>query len=566
MKSKKRSLFWLIFVGSILVLLGMWLMYVPFVWKQREDTGNAHTLHINLSRYPVTLDPRKTCDYISQSMEFLLYEGLMRFGQDDALLPGIAERHELSSGACRYTFYLRKAKWSDGSEVTAYDFERTWKEVLSPEFPSQSSHLFYSIVNAKECKQGKLPLDELGVRALDAYRLQVDLTHPTPYFLELTAFPALFPTSQKMGMQLDEIVNNTPQNLITNGPFILKDYKMASHYTLVKNDNYWDASEISLETIDASLIPDDNTAFNLYRTGKLDIIGLTFSRVPKDAISSLKEKKEINLFPVGATSLLQFNTIRRPYNNSNFRKALAYAIDRKAICQHVTQLDEQVADSIVINLRNTHRPIPLKYDPNEARALLKKALSEEGLTLEELKPIEYLYTPSDQSTRLVLAIKEQVKEVLGIDLAPRGEDFHVFLNKLRHKDFDISHTGWILQFNDPINMLDRFRTAHEPTNDTSWEDDRYRHLLEIADVTTDQKKRFDLMKAAESIFIDQMPQIPLYFWNYAYLKQPGIENIIITPIGCVSLARTRKTLLPHFKSSSKILPPTEASDSKEVRI
>ncbi len=475
-------------------------------------------------------------------MEFLLFDGLMRATNNGDITYGLAKAYEISPNQLTYTFYLRDAKWSDGTPITAHDFERTWKEILSPDFPSQSPFLLYAIKGAKQAKKGEIPLSSVGITALNDKTLKVELNHPTPYFLELTSFCALFPTPLSMGNDLDEIASNNPSSLVSCGPFVLKDYKTASHYTLVKNPLYWDHSSISIETIDISLIQDDSTAYNLFKTGKIDILGLAFSQIPRDAIPYLKKSEQLSIVPIIATSMVQFNTTKPPFNNANLRKAIAYSIDRKSLCDHVTQMNEKVADGIVSNYNDgiEKEGIDLYYDIEKARTYFALALEELGCSKEEIGPIKYLYTPSDQNTRLVAAISSQINHALGLKISLECQEFQLFLGKLRKKDFEICQTAWISQFNDPINILDRFRTSNEPTNDTGWENIEYRKNLERAEQSTDFDKRLQYLRAAESIFMEELPQTPIFFWNFSYIKQSNIENIETTPIGLALISRVRK--------------------------
>ncbi len=535
------------FIG-VPLLLACFLLANGFFIDPRQkiqktiSSNDSSCLHLNMSRAPLTLDSRKTCDHLSFTLEYMLFEGLMKPSENGEITFGLAESYEISEDCLTYIFHLRPSFWSDGEPVTAYDFERTWKEILTPSFPSQSPNLLYAIEGALLAKKGELDIDSIGVMALDSLTLQVKLSHPTPYFLELTAFCALFPTPEKMGTMIDEIVNTSPSSLISNGPYLLKDFKTASHYTLVKNPHYWDKNSISIETIDISLIDNDMTAYQLFKLGKLDMLGLSFSQIPRDAVFSLKEEGIIQVVPIGATSLVQFNTLSSPFSNRNFRKAIAYAIDRNALCTHITCLGEEIADGLVARFSNTSGKAPFfSYDPKLAKHHLKLALDELNLSKKDLQEIRFLYTPSDQSTRIVLAIASQLQTTLGITLVPDAQEFRIFLSKLRMKDFECSLSAWIYQFDDPINILERFKTSKEATNDTGWSNPSYTEYLELAESTMDFIRREELLRAAESIFMEDLPQIPLYYWNFAYIKHPNIEGFQTTRIGIPLVNHIKKT-------------------------
>lgn len=526
---------------SSLVFVGLGLLSWYAFPNKKVDTDQ--TLRINFSRRPLTLDTRKTCDYISSTLETLLFEGLMRVTDSGVLVPGIASRYEISKDQLTYTFYLRDAYWSDGELITAYDFERTWKEILSPSFPSQSPFLLYSIVGAQEAKKGELPLDEVGIEVIDDKTLVVQLKNPTPYFLDLTAFSTFYPVPASMKNEVDEIASFDPSSFVCNGPFILKEFKTASHYTLEKNPHYWANDEVILDSIDISLIADDSTAYSMFQTGKLDILGMSFSQIPRDAVPHLRNKGALNIVPISATSMVQFNTQKYPFNNENMRKAIGYAIDRTILCDHVTQMDEKIASGIVSNYRDgrAYEGKDPFYNPSQAKEYLQRGLEELGITVKDLKPIKYLYTPSDQNKRLVASISNMISENLGIKIQTEGQDFQIFLSKLRKKDFEMCQTAWISQFDDPMNILDRFRTKDEATNDTGWENEEYAELLKKADFSVTREERLDYMRAAEAIFLDEMPQAPIFHWNFAYIKQPNVQNIQTTPIGLPVISRVYKS-------------------------
>ncbi len=539
---RKRKYFLIVSISLACLFTAKGLSFLLRDNPQKKALSNESSiLHLNMSRAPLTLDPRKTCDHLSFSLEYMLFEGLMKPSEEGAITYGLAKSYEISADQLTYTFHLRPSYWSDGEPVTAYDFERTWKEILSPSFPSQSPNLLYPIEGALLAKKGVLDIDSVGILALDSLTLQVTLSHPTPYFLELTAFCTLFPTPEKMGNSFDEIVTSSPSSLISNGPYILKDFKTASHYTLIKNPRYWDKDSISIETIDISLINNDMTAYQLFKTGKLDILGLSFSQIPRDAVSFLKQEGAVHIVPTGATSLVQFNTLSSPFSNQNFRKAIAFAIDREALCTHVTCLDEEVADGLVARFSKSSEKKPFfTHDPDLARKYLTLALEELELSKNNIPEIRFLYTPSDQSTRIVMAIASQVHDVLGIKLVPDAQEFKIFLSKLRMKNFECALSAWIYQFDDPINMLERFKTSKEATNDTGWSHPKYFECLELADAALDSLQREKLMKTAEAIFMDELPQIPLYYWNFAYIKHPHIEGLETTSIGLPLVNRIKK--------------------------
>jgi oligopeptide transport system substrate-binding protein len=170
----------------IALMFGVIMVFTSSCQNSHQSSRQPHQLNVNISGEPATLDPRKGADLISSSLHFMLFEGLTKITPDGSTVPAQAEKIDLSLDCKTYTFHLRECRWSDGTPVTAYDFEKAWKDILDPQFPAANAHLFYPIRNAEAAKKGKVTLQEVGIRVKDPKTLVVELENPTPYFLELT--------------------------------------------------------------------------------------------------------------------------------------------------------------------------------------------------------------------------------------------------------------------------------------------------------------------------------------------------------------------------------------------
>src|ERR1700733_2049781 len=206
----------------------------------QSSASSKQELRLNLFTEPPTLDSRKATDSTSMNVLIMLFEGLTRIGEDHQPKPAAAQSIALSKDRCTYTFSLRESYWTNGNRVTADDFLYTWQTILDPKFPSLFAYKLYVIENAAEIKEGKLPKEALGVRVLDEETLVVKLKYPTPYFLELVAFPTFYPVNKKIDQQNPEWAAESGSQYVSNGPFQLKKWEHENEIVATKNFLYWD--------------------------------------------------------------------------------------------------------------------------------------------------------------------------------------------------------------------------------------------------------------------------------------------------------------------------------------
>ena len=217
---------------------------------QFSKPTRSQSLRINLSKEPASLDPRKGNDMVASQIHFMLYEGLLRLNPDMSLSVAQAESYEISSDHKTYTFHLKNTVWSDGSPVTAYDFEKTWKSMLDPCFPSPDAYLLYPIKNAKPVKEGKLPLDQVAIHSKDVKTLVIELERPTPYFLQILASSVFLPVKTDKDQSMPNWATQ-PEQIISNGPFTLKSWKFNQEMVFEKNPHYHRASQVQhVEVVD----------------------------------------------------------------------------------------------------------------------------------------------------------------------------------------------------------------------------------------------------------------------------------------------------------------------------
>lgn len=517
---------------ALILLCMLTLSIVLSCQKKDSSSQTAQVIRLNIKEEPSTLDPRKGGDIISSHMHFLLFEGLVRLNPDGSITSSQAESYEISSDGLVYTFHLRNALWSDGSLVTAQDFEKSWKDILDPQFPSVNAHLLYPIKNAESAKKATLPLSAVGIVSKDDKTLEVTLEKPTPYFLDLVSFCVFFPINTRLDKKHPDWAYNAGSHFTSNGPFILKEWKHNDEILAVRNPNYWDSSRVIPDEIHFSMIDNETTALEMFENGALDMIGDPLCTLPRDAMASLKEKKCLYTHPVAATKLITFNVNRPPFNNAKIRKAFAYAIDRNAIVKNITQCDEQIATSAVPSiLKNNHTHAFFKdNDVHCARRLLKEGMDELGITLEDFKNITLHYSSSEIDMKTAQALQQQWARALGIAINIEYHDHKILMDKLTRRDFSLAQTFWAAQYNDQMNILERFKFKANAKNYPHWENQEFIDLLDRSFYETGEQRLATLEKA-EGIFLNEMPVAPVYHWDMVYMVRNDLNPVQLTSIG-----------------------------------
>lgn len=304
-----------------------------FNLKSCNDSGERQVLKIALPFDIRSLDIALAHDNNSSHVMNMVFEGLMRRDFNDRPKPAIAESYDVSRDKKNYVFYLRDCKWSDGTEVTAYDFEFSWKRSLDPssKFLTQTPYYFYPIKNAKLCLTGQISIDEVPIRAIDEKTLSVELEYPAPYFLDIVALPCFFPIP-KHEIEKDSRWGAN-ENMVCNGAFKIKSWKKGNNIKVIKNPSYWDQNNVHLDAIEISVVEDSRTALLMYEKGNLDWVGSPFMRVSYDVSSDILDCEYEDVL----TYWFFVNTEKYPLNNKKLRQALSYAIDRRAIVDNIFQ-------------------------------------------------------------------------------------------------------------------------------------------------------------------------------------------------------------------------------------
>ncbi|MCH8332487.1 peptide ABC transporter substrate-binding protein [Candidatus Sumerlaeota bacterium] len=487
-------------------------------------------LRKNFYDEPKSMDPQKADDTIALMLLSHAFEGLTRLDPQDQPFPAQAESWEVKSPT-HYIFKLREGiLWSDGKPVTAKDFEFAWRRAVDPVTASTYAFIMNPIKNARAINEGTLPVEELGVKAIDDRTLEVTLQSPTAYFLRLLSFGTFYPAREDFVRLQGDSYGADHDKLLYNGPFVIAEWKHNSSIRLVKNKKYWNAEQIWFNEIDFPyLIRDENTIFNMFKDGQYAMIRQLSKELLPDALNNNLQIKKYN---TGAVWYLQFNTTRRITGNKNFRKAVQYALNRQEYCSQVNGIP---GTKPIFGIIPEYMPgvkgrygdeYPLSFQDGDlatARKYMQAALDELGI--EKIPPLTILASDVDVTKRDMEYFQQYFKETLGLELILDFQTFKVRLERTDNKDFDIVNSGWGPDYLDAMTFADLL-TSWNGNNNTGWSSEEYDDKIRRAMEMHDPKARLDLMSAAEKILVEEAPIAP-YFQQYRiYVQDPRLVGVL----------------------------------------
>lgn len=497
------------------------------------DAGQAaepKVLRMNMNSNPPTVDPGIAEDSTSGAVTRAIFEGLTRVGKDGKIHEAAAESYTISADGKTYTFKIRPSKWSNGDPVTAHDFEYAWKRALNPETASTYAYQMYYLKGAEAYNKGTGNAEEVGVKAIDAQTLVVELTSPTPFFTELTAFYNYYPVNKKV-VEANKHWANDPKTIVSNGPFQIETWKPEQQLILAKNQNYWDKASVKLDKIHFSMITDEAVALTMFENGDLDWVGAPLSSLPIDIGNALEEPVIVNTQAIAGTYFYRFNTEQAPFNNAKIRKAFAYALDRQMMIESLW-INSLPATSFVPPSMTLDEDGYFKDNDTEtAKKLLQEGMKEAGIS--SLPPVTLYYNNSEGNRIVAEVIHLQWKNNLGVDVQLENSEWKKFLEGVDQGKYQIARAGWLADFNDPINFLEMFKDKDGGNNDTGWENPQYKELLNQSAKEQDPKKRKAILAKAEQILMDEMPIMPIYYYSQNWLQSKKVDGVFMDGLGMI---------------------------------
>ena len=495
-----------------------------------EASSGTKILRTNNGSEPGSLDPALAQGTHESWVLDHTFEGLMKLDKDAKLVEGMAKEYKVSDDSLTYTFTLRDdIKWSNGDPVTAEDFEFSWKRALDPELASDYAHQLYYIKGGEAYNTGEGSVDDVAVKALDEKTLEVTLEAPTAYFLELTAFYTLYPVNKKV-VEANPDWAKDAKTHVSNGPFTLTEWEHDASIKIRKNSNYYDAASVKLDGVDFTIIDDENTTWQGYEGGEYDLL----LPLPQAVVAQMKANDNPELVIGGevATYYYNLNSKVKPFNNPKIRKALSMTLDRQTIVDKITQGGQIAAEGVVSfgmkdeNGKEYRDGVGqlITYNVEEGKKLFEEGLKEEGMTAADFSKFSILYNTSEAHKKIAQAAQEMWRTNLGIEIQLENVDFQVKLDREKAGDYQISRAGWIGDYMDPMTFVELWLSSSS-FNDAKYNNPEYDKLVLKARSTADQKVRFDAMREAEKIVMEDMPIIPVYFYTQPFAQKPYVTGV-----------------------------------------
>ncbi|MEZ5994775.1 MAG: peptide ABC transporter substrate-binding protein [Hyphomonadaceae bacterium] len=497
--------------------------------------ANAHVIGLDKARKsldicnqgePLSLDPHKASGQWENNILGNMFVGLATENTKAEPVPGMAERWETSADGRTWTFYLRRAAWSDGEACDAHDFEFAFKRILNPENLGEYAAILYPIKNAEAVNSGAMSPENVGVRAIDDLTLEIELEHPAPYLPEMlmhyTAYPVPKHIVERYG---DDWVN--PAHIVVNGPFKL--IKWWSNYIvhLERNPAFFDAENVALQSLYFYPSTDVNAAARKVLSGEAG----WSTRFPSNQVEQLSRDLPgfVRVAPYLTCNYFSFNVTRPPFNDARVRQALTMAYDRDFVASQIYRTGERPAYKFVppgiANYPATARYRWADQSIEQRRVQAERLLRDAGYGPNNPLRFEFSHRNTSDNPRVAVVAQNDWRSIAPwVTVELRGVETQVHYANLRAKNFEIGDGGWIADFNDAKNYLYLLETRTGPQNYPGYSNPEYDRLVQASDFEADAEARAQLMVQAEQIALDDAVFCMSVFINSLNLVHPDLTG------------------------------------------
>jgi oligopeptide transport system substrate-binding protein len=502
----------------------------------RHTTFDDKTFNRGNAAEPDTLDPQKIQTSWENNIVGDMFMGLMT--EDVAGNPtlGAAESYTQSNDGLTYTFKIRDHKWSDGVPVTAQDFVFSFRRILDPKTAAQYASLLYPIKNAQPVNGGKMPGSALGVRAIDDRTLEMNFEYQVPYLPQLlrhyTCMPVPRHVVEKHGDQWLQ-----PQNIATNGAYILKEWVPNDHITIVKNPHFYDAKNVTIDTVNFYPTQDYAAALKRFRAGEFDMT----AGVPSSEFQWLHDHLPgvLRVTPYISVTYIQFNLTKPPFDDVRVRRAVSMGIDREIIASRVMRAGETPAYTMV--------PPHMPGYPGKALSRFKSLAMAQRITKAKALLAEAGYGPNNplkfeyafqgtSDARLVAVALQSMWKGIGANVSLHPADPQIHYNELRRQHFQAAWAGWSADYMDAKDFVFLGQTSSNDMNIGHYSNPKFDALVAKSDVTHDPVERGQILQQAEQLMLDDSPFAPVYYAVSRNIVSKQVRNWIGNTI---NINRTR---------------------------
>lgn len=503
----------------------------------------TNELIISVGPEPQTIDPTMNSAIDASIYTMHVFENLTAKDETTVAKPAAAESFTVGDDNMSYTFKIRSnAVWSDGKPLTANDFVYAWRRIVNPKTGSSYATFLDVVKNANAISQGKMPVESLGVKALDDKTLYVELESPVTYFDELVSHPAYTPLREDIVSTNEESWTLDYKTYIGNGPFKLVSWEHNSKIVMEKNTNYWNASDIVPEKIEFALIDDANTAMAGILNGNLYF----YRDTPPSDREKLIAEGYAKVIPDIALYFYEVNHNIKPFNDERVRKALMLAIDRDYIVNAIMKGGEVPAAAIVpFNIMDDgkeYRSVKKEYfstkkedyenNVKEAKRLLAEAGYSNG---QGFPVIEFITNPGFHTT-VAESIQSMLKEALNINMTISTQEWAVLIQTRRDGNFEMARQGWVGGYNHPMAFLSLVKTGYV-LNEGRYSNPEYDKQIDLALKSKDAKDRSAALHKAEDIAMNDTAVIPIFYYTTTVMQRPELTNVMYDIFGMHSFKK-----------------------------
>lgn len=531
-----------VLAGVVTISLGMLLAACGNGNSSNKSAAQSGTLNLSTTAPLDTIDISKSTGFGQTGNVF---ESFYRLGKNGKPTAGLAKNGTVSKDGKTWTFKIRDSKWSNGDPIVAQDFVYSWRRSLNPKTASPYAYLFSGVKNADAIIAGKKSPNALGISAPDKKTVVVKLNRPIAYFKVLMAYPLFGPQNEKVVKKYGNRYATEAQYQVYSGPFKIKGWNGTNDtWSFVKNNDYWDKKVVKLNKINYQVVKSNNTGYQMYQQGKLDLTPLS-----SEQVKNLKSNQDFTQYPYSLVRFLLYNfkdknqINRAALNNKNIRLALSLSIDRDVVTKKVLGNGSTLPTGFVANdlasnpktgedfakeqsVNNT-----VDYNSALAKKYWKKGLQEIGqknLTFDVLSSNDE--ADSDQLTQYLQS--QWTKELKGLKINITNIPEKSSDSRAQQGNFDIYLSHWGGDFNDPMTFMQIPMTGTS-YNYGKWSNSTYDNLVKKAgneDANNPEKRWNDLVKAAKIVNGNQAIT-PIYQQTTAYLQNKRVHGLIHNTAG-----------------------------------